>query len=80
MLEQATGYRPSPSERIYRWTQRHPTALYFGAIATVTVLLLALLFEVVLDAAHWRPDRRPLLTLMPANEIGITSSISLSRC
>ena len=29
-LEAATGYVPPWTERLYRWTERHPTALYFG--------------------------------------------------
>jgi cyclic beta-1,2-glucan synthetase len=46
-LEEATGYRPPWNERIYRWTQRHPTALYFGGIAASTTLLLLILLTIV---------------------------------
>jgi cyclic beta-1,2-glucan synthetase len=71
-LEAATGYEPSPDERVYRWTERHPTALYFGGIATVTTLLLALLFEVVPEVSFGEQVAILLLSLIPASEIAIT--------
>ena len=70
-LEEATGYRPPWSERIYRWTQRHPTALYFGGIAASTTLLLLLLFEFVPDVTFGQRIAILALSLIPANEIGI---------
>ena len=39
-LEAATGYKPPFTEQFYRWTQRHPTALFFGGIVITTTLLL----------------------------------------
>ncbi|MEO5902913.1 MAG: glucoamylase family protein [Gemmatimonadaceae bacterium] len=71
-LEEATDYSPPISERIYRWTQRHPTALYFGGISVVTVLLLWLLLEFVEDAAFGQRIAVVLLALIPINEIGIS--------
>src|SRR5687767_3295654 len=68
-LEEATGYKPPAGERIYRWTQRHPTALYFGSIAAVTALLLALVFKVVDAGTAAERIAVFLLSLTVANEI-----------
>jgi cyclic beta-1,2-glucan synthetase len=70
-LEEATGYRPPLSERFYRWTQRHPTALYFGGFAVTTTLILMLLMSMVPDATVAQSIAVFLLALIPANEIGI---------
>ena len=70
-LEEATGYRPPLSERFYRWTQRHPTALYFGGIAVTTTMLLMLLMSMVPDITVIQSIAVFLLALIPANEIGI---------
>ena len=71
-LEEATGYKPPIKERLYRWTQRHPTALYFGSISVVTVLLLLLVFRVVPADTLGERIAVLLLTLLPANEIAIS--------
>mgnify|MGYP001552490815 FL=1 len=71
-LEEATGYLPPWTERFYRWTQRHPTALYFGGIAVVTVALLLLLFAAVPSTSSGRSIAVFLLALIPANEIAIS--------
>jgi cyclic beta-1,2-glucan synthetase len=70
-LEAATGYKPPVSERIYRWTQRHPTVLFFGGIALTTTLLLLALFSVVPETTIAQRVLVLLLALIPANEIGI---------
>lgn len=70
-LEKATGYTPPPKELIYRWTQRHPTVLFFGGITTGTLLLLALVFSVAGPETLGLKIAVFLLTLIPANEIGI---------
>ncbi|HEX2722768.1 MAG TPA: glucoamylase family protein, partial [Gemmatimonadaceae bacterium] len=72
-LEEATGYKPPLGERIHRWTQRHPTALYFGAIAVGTLLLLLALLRVVPDASPGSAVIAVvMLGLLPANEIAIS--------
>jgi cyclic beta-1,2-glucan synthetase len=70
-LERATGYSPPWSERIYRWTQRHPTALYFGGITGFTVLLLLIVAAVVNATSAASLTVTLLVTLIPANEIAI---------
>ena len=70
-LEQATGYSPPLNERIYRWTQRHPTALYFGGIAASTALLLLVLLVIVPFTTVGEFAAVMALALIPANEIGI---------
>jgi cyclic beta-1,2-glucan synthetase len=71
-LEAATGYKPPIGEQLHRWTQRHPTALYFGSIAGVTALLLALVFKVV--PADTMAERIAvfLASLIVVNEIAIS--------
>src|SRR6476620_6611486 len=72
-LEEATGYTPPLTEKFYRWTQRHPTALYFGGIAVVTALLFWPLAErLEASATGLQFVGIFLLTLIPLNEIGIS--------
>ena len=71
-LEAATGYKPPVGERLYRWTQRHPTALYFGSIAGVTALLLALVFKVVPAVTMGERIAVFLMSLIVMNEIAIS--------
>lgn len=71
-LEQATGYAPPLGERVYRWTERHPTALYFGGISAITLLLMLALFAVVPEISLAERIAVFLLTLIPVNEIAIT--------
>lgn len=71
-LEQATGYTPPLSEKFYRWTQRHPTALYFGGIATGTLLLLWLLAEQLSNATVGQLIAVLFFALIPLNEIAIS--------
>lgn len=70
-LEQATGYKPPWRERIQRWTEHHPTALYFGGISTVTALLLMLLLAVVPAGIAGQATAVLLLAFIPLNEIAI---------
>jgi cyclic beta-1,2-glucan synthetase len=70
-LEAATGYVPPWTERLYRWTERHPTALYFGGIGIVTILLLSALMAVVPDATAGAVLAFLLLSFIPLNEIAI---------
>ena len=71
-LEEATGYTPPLTERVHRWTQRHPTALYFGGIAIMTALLLLVVFKVVPAVTMGERIAVFLLTFLPANEIAIS--------
>jgi cyclic beta-1,2-glucan synthetase len=71
-LEEATGYTPPLTERVHRWTQRHPTALYFGGIAVMTALLLVVVFKVVPAVTMGERIAVFLLTFLPANEIAIS--------
>lgn len=71
-LEAATGYKPPFTERFYRWTQRHPTALFFGGIViTTTLLLLAVMSALPETTTIAQQVAVLLLVLIPANEIGI---------
>ena len=40
-LERALAYRPSLGERVRRWVLRHPSPVYFGALALATVMAVA---------------------------------------
>ncbi|MEO8575349.1 MAG: glucoamylase family protein [Gemmatimonadales bacterium] len=71
-LEQATGYTPPFGERIHRWTRRHPTVLYFGAIAAATMLLLAGLLGIAGEVSFGWGIVVILLALIPANEVAIS--------
>jgi len=70
-LEKATSYKPPFGERIHRWTQRHPTLLYFGAITTVTIVLLLALFRVIPGVSPGWGVVVFLLALIPVNEVAI---------
>ncbi len=71
-LERETGYTPPLTERIHRWTQRHPTVVYFGGMAGATLLLLGVLFTVVGSASISERIVILLLTLIPVNEAAIS--------
>jgi cyclic beta-1,2-glucan synthetase len=68
-LEQRAGYLPPLGERIYRWTQKNPNALYFGGIAAFTLSVLAAVFSAV-DPVSLDGVAIVLLALLPASEIG----------
>ncbi len=40
-LEEATGYKPSFGEAIYRWVRRHPNMVFVGGVALTTLAALA---------------------------------------
>ncbi len=71
VLEEKVGYTPPPGEWLYRWTQRHPNALYFGGITLFTTLALAVILEVAETAPVTTQLIIALLALIPASEIGI---------
>ena len=70
-LEEATGYTPPWSERIHRWTQKHPTALYFGGFGFVTTLLLTALLASAPEMTISQTIAVLLLSFIPVNEIAI---------
>jgi cyclic beta-1,2-glucan synthetase len=70
-LEEATGYIPPLTERVYRWTQRHPTALYFGGIAFFTVMLAIALISIVPAGTVGQALAVLTVALIPLNEIAI---------
>ena len=71
VLEEKVGYTPPPREWLYRWTQRHPNALYFGGISVFTTLALATVLEVIEFAPLATQVIIALVSLIPASEIGI---------
>ena len=67
-----SGYTPPPAEWLYRWTQRHPNALYFGGIAIFSTLALAVVLEAIESASPTVQVLIALVSLIPASEIGIS--------
>jgi cyclic beta-1,2-glucan synthetase len=72
VLEGKVGYTPPPAEWLYRWTQRHPNALYFGGMAIFTTLALAVVLEALESASPTVQVIIGLVSLVPASEIGIS--------
>jgi cyclic beta-1,2-glucan synthetase len=70
-LERETGYSPAFGERIYRWTQKNPTSLFFGGITIGTLGALAVVFRAI-NAHGVASAIILLLALIPASEIGIS--------
>ncbi|HEY3129173.1 MAG TPA: glucoamylase family protein [Acidobacteriota bacterium] len=72
-LDSQLGCRVVFSQRLLRWTRRHPTSVYLGSIVWFTSLYLAL----PLAAAFWAgaPVRLvlvfSLLALLPASELAV---------
>jgi cyclic beta-1,2-glucan synthetase len=69
-LERQTGYSPGLGERIYRWTQKYPTTLYFGGITIGTIGALTVLLRAI-DPQGVLAVAMLLMALIPASEIGI---------
>jgi len=72
LLEQQLEYTPPPREWIHRWAILHPNAIYFGGIAVFTLTALAIVLEVTHPVTLASRIAVTLLTLLPANEIGIS--------
>src|SRR6185503_8240638 len=72
VLEGRVGYTPPAGEWLYRWTQRHPNALYFGGIIAFTTLALAVILEAIESAPVMVQVIVALVSLIPASEIGIS--------
>ncbi|HMF87647.1 MAG TPA: hypothetical protein VK575_06180, partial [Gemmatimonadaceae bacterium] len=72
VLEGKVGYTPPPGEWLYRWTQRHPNALYFGGMAIFTTLALAVVLEALESASPTVQVIIALVSLVSASEIGIS--------
>ena len=70
-LERQTGYSPGFGERIYRWTQKNPTTLYFGGITIGTIGALTVLLRAI-DPQGMLAIVMLLMALIPASEIGIS--------
>jgi cellobiose phosphorylase len=71
-IEQETGYRSPPGERVERWVHRHPNVVFVGGVVATTVAALAALLWLAGPAAraHWVPV--VLLGLLPASEIAVS--------
>ena len=69
-LERETGYSPGLGERVYRWTQKYPTTLYFGGITVGTVGALMVMFR-AMEPHGLLAAVMLLMALIPASEIGI---------
>jgi cyclic beta-1,2-glucan synthetase len=70
-LEQATGYTPPFSERVYRFTQRKPNVVYFGSVLLVTVAALLTVMSIV-EPTGMAALVILALALIPATEIGVS--------
>ena len=62
---------PGFGERIYRWTQKYPTTLYFGGITIGSVGALTVLLRAI-DPQGLLAVVMLLMALIPASEIGIS--------
>lgn len=71
-LEQAIAYRPPVGERMRRWATRHPSGVYFGALALSTLIALALLLTPLKGAATTGAlVLAACLALIPASDAAI---------
>jgi cyclic beta-1,2-glucan synthetase len=70
-LEARTQYVPTFSERVYRWAKRHPSAVYFGVISTVTLLVFVVMLEIAPITTTGYALLLVLLLAIPASEVGV---------
>ncbi|PYS42249.1 MAG: hypothetical protein DMF71_09635, partial [Acidobacteria bacterium] len=73
-LEAELSYRPRLSERIRRAVEHHATFAYLGAVALLTVLMVALILIAVL---HWHGNIllaviAALVSLVPASDLALS--------
>ena len=71
-LERATGYRPTPSESVHRWTLRHPNVVFVGGIVVGTLIALGMLFWLAGPAARPAWVAVLLIAFIPANDIAVS--------
>jgi cyclic beta-1,2-glucan synthetase len=71
-LEERTEYRPTFGEQVYRWAKRHPSVVYFGVIATVTLLVFAIVLNIAPITTTGYALLVMLLLAIPASEVGVT--------
>ncbi|HEX5077480.1 MAG TPA: glucoamylase family protein [Gemmatimonadaceae bacterium] len=72
-LEAAVAYKPRPLERLRRAATRHPNAVYFPAIAIVTLAALAAGFALAGPIGAGGAVIVFLLGIVPASEIGVSA-------
>jgi cyclic beta-1,2-glucan synthetase len=70
-LEERTEYRPTVSERVYRWAKHHPSVVYFGVISVVTLLVFALVLDITSISSSGFALLTMLLIAIPASEVGV---------
>ncbi len=75
-LERLVRYRPKPRDRVLRFVLKHPRLIYFGGVAAVTVLVLAVAVAVI---GPWAGGATAalaalavLLALPPASDIAVS--------
>ena len=75
-LERLVRYRPKPRDRVLRFVLKHPRLVYFGGVAAVTVLVLAVLVAAV---GPWAGGATAalavlavLLALPPASDVAVS--------
>ncbi len=76
-LERLVRYRPKPRDRVLRFVLQHPRLIYFGGVAAVTVLVLAVLTAAVGPwggggAAAALAVLALLLALAPASDVAVS--------
>ncbi len=85
-LESSFAYRPKLGERFRRWVLRHGTSVYLGTLASLTLLVAALLvnaMRLVINGATADPASDPvagwllllltgLLALIPASDLALS--------
>ncbi len=74
-LKAEIGYQPTWQDRLTQWRTTHPTALYLGGVALLTVLLLviAAAFTTAVGGTALHIVVALLLTLLPASAIAVES-------
>ncbi|HEY8309365.1 MAG TPA: protein ndvB, partial [Gemmatimonadaceae bacterium] len=70
-LEERTEYKPTVSERVYRWAKHHPSAVYFGVITTITLLVFASVLSLAPISTTGYALLVMLLLAVPASEVGV---------
>ncbi len=72
-LERVVGYLPTGTERIYRWTLKHPNVIYFGSMLIAAMIVIGVSMSLFTITSIGIGLCIFLLLLIPASEAAVAT-------